>query len=298
MLTVGGMRVGSASERKPTMSQDVSDFSPELMTRAIIDNLHHFADRVSALPGAEILPIGGTMGYFTNNPMPFFNGVVQPRFSSHLADQAIAAFVAQAKTRGVEMMWYLPPGSEPMDLGDRLLAHGFRRGDTSIGMAVRLDQLAPEPLPSGVTIQRVADLALLRTWFVVSAKTFSGKTVDPPPAVIEPFVQVFSADGLGERARTCAYLGFLDGVPVATALAIYSGGGAGIYAVTTTPSARGRGIGRAVTLAPLLDAYVRGYRAGVLDATDMAVSVYRRLGFEEYCVIHEYLWQDNCGVSG
>ena len=202
------------------MSQDVDDFSPEVMTRVIIDNLLHYADRVSALPGAEILPIGWSMGYFTSNPSSLFNGVVQPRFSPETADHAIAPFLARAKARGVEMMWYLPPGSQPRDLEYRLFAHGFRRGDTTLGMAARFDRLSAEPLPAGVTIQRVADLALLRTWIAVATKTFSGETVDPPAEITEPFVQLFSADGLGDRARTRAYLGFLEGTPVATALAI------------------------------------------------------------------------------
>ncbi|HWE61565.1 MAG TPA: GNAT family N-acetyltransferase [Chloroflexota bacterium] len=272
------------------MSQDMSDFSPAVMTRAIIDNLHHFADRVSALPGAEILPIGGSIGYFTDNPLSLFNGVVQPRFSPDTVEGAITTFQARARARGVAMSWYLPPGSEPVDLAERLLAHGFTRGEVAVGMAMRLDHLPAEPLPAGITIQRVADPALLRTWVALSAQNFSGEPVDLPTAFVESLVQVFAADGLGDHARTCAYLAALDGRPVATALVVYAGGAAGIYAVTTAPAARGRGIGRAVTLASLHAAYARGYRVGILQANSMAISVYRALGFEEYCVIPEYLW--------
>jgi len=50
--------------------------------------------------------------------------------------------------------------------------------------------------------------------------------------------------------------------------------------VNTDRSWRGRGIGRAMTAAALQAAAGSGARRAYLDATDIAVSLYRRLGFE------------------
>jgi GNAT superfamily N-acetyltransferase len=62
--------------------------------------------------------------------------------------------------------------------------------------------------------------------------------------------------------------------------------------VGTIPSARGLGIGAAITLKPLLDARAQGYRYGVLFATEMGQPVYERIGFRVVPGrINRYLWR-------
>ncbi len=71
----------------------------------------------------------------------------------------------------------------------------------------------------------------------------------------------------------------------------------GIYYVATLPAARGRGIGRAVTLAPLLEARARGYRVAVQHSTEMGVFVYQRLGFTRYCDLSLSLWPNDAATG-
>ncbi len=58
--------------------------------------------------------------------------------------------------------------------------------------------------------------------------------------------------------------------------------------VSTDPAWRGRGIGHAATAAALNAARARGARQVCLDATDIAVSIYQRLGFEAVCRIEQF----------
>lgn len=75
-------------------------------------------------------------------------------------------------------------------------------------------------------------------------------------------------------------LGYLDGRPVATALAIRTASVTGIYAVGTIEEARRRGVGTAVTWAVVGAARDWGSSAIVLRSTEMGYSIYRAMGFE------------------
>ncbi len=90
-----------------------------------------------------------------------------------------------------------------------------------------------------------------------------------------------------------ADLGRLDGEPVATNILFNGAGVSGIFGVATAPAARRKGIGAAISLKPLLDAREMGYRYGVLWATDLAVRVYERIGFQlTGRRINRYLWRN------
>ena len=88
------------------------------------------------------------------------------------------------------------------------------------------------------------------------------------------------------------FVGYLDDRPVATNMLFKGGGVASLYAVATVPSARGKGIGAAITLKPLLEARDDGYIYAVLFSTEMGKSVYQRIGFRMTDVrINRYLWR-------
>jgi len=85
------------------------------------------------------------------------------------------------------------------------------------------------------------------------------------------------------------YIGLLGGTPVATAAMVLDSGVAGIYAVATIPEARRKGIGRIMTVMPLLEARQIGYRVGVLQASAMGYSIYGKIGFRDVCNYRLYL---------
>jgi hypothetical protein len=63
--------------------------------------------------------------------------------------------------------------------------------------------------------------------------------------------------------------------------------------VGTLPAARRQGIGKAITLQPLLDARARGYRYAILFSSQMGYRVYQQLGFRDVrSPIGLYYWEN------
>jgi GNAT superfamily N-acetyltransferase len=74
-------------------------------------------------------------------------------------------------------------------------------------------------------------------------------------------------------------LGRVDGVPVATSLALITGSMVGVYNVNVVEPLRRRGLGSAMTWAAIEAGRARGGEAAFLEATRASYPLYRRLGF-------------------
>jgi hypothetical protein len=86
-------------------------------------------------------------------------------------------------------------------------------------------------------------------------------------------------------------LASLGGRPVAKSALFLSSGVVGVYEVATAQAMRRRRIGTAVTLVPLLHALELGYRIGTLQASEMGIGVYARLGFRQVCTFSHHAWE-------
>jgi GNAT superfamily N-acetyltransferase len=90
------------------------------------------------------------------------------------------------------------------------------------------------------------------------------------------------------------YLARMGAEPVGTAIQVNGGGVAGVIGIAVREAWRGRGIGSALTLRPLLDARSEGYHHAALFATPMGEPVYARLGFQRcHAPISRYLWRND-----
>lgn len=219
----------------------------------------------------------GIAGY----PDPYRNMVVSARFASADADRRIREISAAYAARGTGFLWWVAPFHRPLDLGDRLLRAGLRFEGTAPAMAIDLEALPrDEALPPGLEIVPVLDEATLREFVDVLAAEMGVADGVPNPAarhhaaLLEAIPPTLASEPVPLR-----YLGRIDGRPVATSRISIGGGVAGLYAVATLPDVRGRGIGRAMTVAALDAGRAIGLRIGVLQASDSGLPVYRRLGF-------------------
>jgi ribosomal protein S18 acetylase RimI-like enzyme len=236
-----------------------------------------FAELNRRVPGFDGLVAPDVTVASIGLPIARVNSATATRFSEATADIRIDDVIEWFERRKVPFVWRLGPTDQPADLQDRLLAKGFTLDpDELSGMAASLEDLPPIELPDGAIIELVRDATAFREWLDVMVVGFG-----MPPQIGDAFVAVGSL-GFGDDLPTRALLARVDGRPVAMALGVFAGGGIVIANVTTLPAERGRGLGRAVTLAAMRVGAEARARLAVLQSTEMGLGVYRRLGFEEF----------------
>ena len=95
--------------------------------------------------------------------------------------------------------------------------------------------------------------------------------------------------GYDVRGPWVRFVGTLDGEPVASSGVLLLAGVALIVNVATVERARRRGIGEAMTRRAIAHAGSLGYDVAVLGTSDMARSIYDRMGFVEVGVSRGFM---------
>jgi GNAT superfamily N-acetyltransferase len=264
------------------------DYSSEaILAQAIEDNAAEFLLALGRAAGSEERHDPQLRWTIGGSPIDYHNCVVYANLLPEAVDAAIRASVERFRAYGVPGSWHVGPSMRPATIGARLVAHGFSFAGPEPGMAADLHALPDDLAASApLAIERVADARALDAWTDTLGVGFGEGELEA-----RWVGAMYQRIGLGDDRPWRHYLAHLDGAPVATASLFLGAGVAGIYFVFTVPEARRRGIGAAVTLAALRDARGLGYRIGVLGASEMGYSVYRRLGFREYCTIGIYEWR-------
>ncbi len=269
------------------MSEIVRDISPKSLARANEDNLAEGLATCARTYGGEVREEPDLLWCSLAIPAAGWNRVPRAHLAPETVDERIEWVIEQARALHVPFLWDIGPSMWPTNLGDHLLRHGLTDAGEEPAMGIALADLPDVlPLPDGVTVERVRDRATQEQWVRVSCEGFGMSA-----SLIEAEIVAMAHDDLGDAGVAHYYLARLHGEPVATAALTPAAGVAGIFAVATIEAARGRGIGTAVTMAPLLDARARGYCVGVLQASEMGYPVYARMGFTEQFRYHAYLWR-------
>jgi len=268
------------------MDTPLQDPSPDALARAIEQNGFQFFRLYRHWPRAEVYEGPDLLWTLTDIPFLVFNSVADARLERDTADAAIKAAIARCQSRRVPMLWTTGPSTRPNDLGERLVARGFIHTEDEPQMAMDLDELDVDPeTPEGLEIEVVRDSSALARWCWVCNAGFG------MPAFTErAWLDLYSCIAEVPHTPLSHFLGRLQGEPVATSSLLLLGGVAGVGGVATLPDRRGRGIGRAMTLAALRVGRAAGYRFGVLGASEMGVGLYRRIGFCEVCRFGSYIW--------
>ncbi len=262
------------------------DASTAALVQAIEANEFERFAHFSRLPGGELHQGSQLSWFLTGMPYLLFNGVLNACLPPDDLDQHIEHALTPFAVRKLPVFWMTGPSTQPHDLGQRLLAAGLSDAGELVGMAADLSAVGEgRSVPPDLVIERVRDIPTLERWVATFSAGFGYS-----PDVGQSFFAVFASLGLEARSPLTHYLGLVAGEPVATASMFLGAGVAGIYSVSTLPAWRRQGIGAAMTLEPLRDAHSSGYHMGILHAEPGGLSLYRRLGFREYCTLRPYLW--------
>ena len=269
------------------MTEIVRDVSPESLARANEANLTRGMAACARAYGGEVAEEPDLMWCTTGIPAASFNRVSWAMLATGTLDARIEWVQGRARALGVPMVWDIGPSSGPAELGEHLVRHGFSEIEGEPAMGIALAALPDTlPLPDGVMVERAQDRAALEVWVRTMRASFG-----MPESADAPLLAGMARDTFGDEAAAHYYIARLDGEPVACAALTCGGGVAGLFSVATMEAARRRGIGTAVTMAPLLDARERGYYVGVLQASEMGYPVYARMGFTEQFRYHSFRWR-------
>jgi ribosomal protein S18 acetylase RimI-like enzyme len=270
------------------MDAILQDFTTARLAVANEENLASWIPVFSRLKGSQVNDLPGVKRSISNIPMSLLNSIMDAQLAPEQVEPTIEFVIADARSRHVPILWWVGPSTSPADLAQQLVKHGFSIDEDGPGMAVDIEKLNENlPVPDGCSIQPAKDDDSWWAWSRTMARGF-----EVPADRVEFAVNSWH-DLLSQvnPETTLGYTAWLKGSPVATSLLQLGGGVAGIYAVATIPEARRKGIGAQVTLYPLLQARLKGFKVGVLQASAMGLNVYRLLGFRECCRITSYIWR-------
>ncbi len=236
------------------------------------------------VPPAEVVVAAdvtyGSMGV----PVPPLNNVFAARFGQEDAGKRIDEVVAWYRARDVPMIWWVSPADRPAELAELLVARGFvEENETAPGMVANLSGLRTEAPPPGIDIELVRDARALAEACEVLVAGFG------LPAVAGEALARLGALGFGADVPLHTFIARLDGRAVGTSLGVMAGRATALFNVATLPEARGRGVGRAVTLAAMRDGATHGAEIALLQSSAMGHSVYARLGFRDFAAYRLFL---------
>lgn len=237
---------------------------------------------VSGAPSGHVERVDGAVLVATGLPLRLFNQVIA---ASDGADpRGIARAVAIARERGYRFAVNLRRGAD-----DRLVPFVSELGLVAHPDNPWMPGMALHPLPPagarvpapGHEIRRVADPSGLADHIRTGALGFE---------MPEEWLAVVVNEDLADRTDVGVYVGYADGAPVTTGLAVRTGTTLGIYNIATVEGARRRGFGADMTARLVEDGRAAGCDVAILQASPMGRPVYERLGFRT--VVEYDAWID------
>lgn len=279
--------------------------SPKQRVQAVEDNIVALFGQMASALGGEVEHLGGFGRHNSFPHHPTFKGAWQSRLSADMADVAIDDTIAWFKRRNVPAFyWWTDANTMPDDLGHRLMLRGFKCRETPGGILRydiastaqgspvmvadmhRLDEAILTRVPEGFRVSEVSSESDLSAFARVVEAVYPEQ-----PEAAWGWADATRHAGL-RSAPWKLYVGWLGDEAVATNIVVEGGGIVSLWVIATMPHMRRKGIGSAITIAPLLEWRAKGYQYAGLFASPEGAPVYERIGFQRTgTCINRYLWR-------
>lgn len=263
--------------------QDVLlDMSKSDMPRCIQGNLIAYMHMFKGLP--NMVTVDGDVYWFASKKPAPGNSILRVNWPDENVDARIDVLFEQVGEHIDEIDWMLFPTDKPSDMGQRLEARGMVGSRAGTWLWIDLNTLGSEPsVPHNFRIERVRNDEMMAEWVQVSEAGFGVE--------LGWFYDAYARHGYGDDTFSLHYTGYLGDIPVTTATLLDAGGGASIYDVSTPPAFRQQGFGGMITYALMKEIRNRGYADTWIWSSNMAQSLYRKLGFIDADFgVREHTW--------
>ncbi|HVU12604.1 MAG TPA: N-acetyltransferase [Phototrophicaceae bacterium] len=263
------------------MTSSVLDLSHTDMPRQIQGNLIAYMRLFAGLPGM-VLEDSATFWFISHHPAP--GDVILRADLPDRIDERLDALFAEIGQHIDQIGWLTFPGDQPADLNERLAARGMPTNQAGHWLWADLKRLGAAPaVPPGFRIEQVRSDAQMMAWTRASEAGFGGE--------YPHFYAAYASHGYQDGAFSLHYIGCMKDVTVTSGTLLDAGGGATIYDISTPPAFRGQGFGGALTHYLMREIRQRGYAETWIWSSDMAQSLYRKLGYVDADFgIREHTW--------
>ena len=264
----------------PNTGSSAKEWSQEKLIKAMEANLNvhmtHFAQYINQV---ELIRIPGFTIVNSGLPDDTFNYVLRADFSRADTNKKINEITDYFRKKNIPFSWWISPYDKPENLSAYLENNGYSNTENNTAMYFDLDAWDGDvSIPSNLQIiqakdeKTLQDFALVLTNDEASFKKY-----------FEWIASILTDDDPIEY-----YVGYIDGKPVVRGLSCYFAQVAGLHWLSTTPSERKKGYGKAMQEYRLKRAKELGYHIAFLQASNEGYPLYKKLGYEECGVFKEF----------
>lgn len=264
------------------------DWSHEKLVKAMEANLNvHMTHYAQYLNQVELVRVPGFTLVNSGLADDTFNYALDADFTSLNADEKISEVTDYFNQKKSPFSWWVSPHDKPRDFPTHLENNGYGKTENNYAMYLDLDAWdgAIFSVPK-LNIIRAIDEKTLHDFALVLAHDKAA------------FKTYFSwiASVLTDDDPIEYYVGYVNGKPVVRGLSCYFAQVAGLHWLSTVPSERRKGYGRAMQEYRLKRAKDLGYHIAVLQASSEGYPLYQKLGYKEAGHFLEYKLRRSASV--